>query len=187
MHRTPISCPISRRLGCSYCAFSWRGEIQNALFLQVTNMSGLLLNLCVLWDIHCYQLMFQIYYEIQKRVLVWVMYQLNFEKSTILTPPHDFLSSTKFLHVLLKLEQFFHKLWLESELCDLCGIGSCWAYIWCWFHANDRKVGAVQSHVRGNFLNYDYLSCIIYLILQLALNFPYCWFCWLVRHFAPLW
>jgi hypothetical protein len=48
MHRTPISCPISRRLGCSYCAFSWRGEIQNALFLQVTNMSGLLLNLCVL-------------------------------------------------------------------------------------------------------------------------------------------
>jgi hypothetical protein len=52
--------------------------------------------------------MFQIYYEIQKRVLVRVMYQLNFEKSTILTPPHDFLSSIKFLHVLLKLEQFFH-------------------------------------------------------------------------------
>lgn len=191
MHRTPISRPISRRLGCSYCAFSWRGEIQNALFLQVTNMSGLLLNLCVLWDIHCYQLMFQIYYEIQKRVLVRVMYQLNFEKSTILTPPwfsfYHQISPCPLKTGTIFSYQWAHKLWLESELCDLCGIGSCWAYIWCWFHANDRKVGAVQSHVRGNFLNYDYLSCIIYFILQLALNFPHCWFCWLVWHFAPLW
>lgn len=62
----------------------------------VTNMSGLLLNLCVLWDIHCYQLMFQIYYEIQKRVLVRVMYQLNFEKSTILTPPMIFFLASNF-------------------------------------------------------------------------------------------
>ena len=161
MHWTPISCPVSRRLGCSYCTFSWRGKIQNALFLQVTNMSGLLMNLCVLWDLCCYQLMLQIYYEIQKRVLVWVMYQLNFEKSTILPPWFSF--HPQVFPCPLKIGTIFsyqgtHKLWLESELCDLCCIGSCWAYIWCWFHANDRKIGAVQSHVRGKFLNYGYLS-----------------------------